>query len=302
MSYAWWNDKHNRHHANPNHIDKDPDVVADVLVFTGEQAKERVGLPALAHPQPGLAVLPAHPPRRRRPEDPRLPGPAPPASAGARGGGPAAGGPRRRVRDAAARSHVPSARRSPSPRIHQALFGLHLGLAFAPNHKGMEMPDPDGERWGHLQPPGAHLAQHPRRRRSPTGSWAASTTRSSTTCSPACPAPICGSPSPWCAPTARSWVCPTRRPDSSTPTGRPCATCTRWGSRCGSSSRADARRGSGCTSGSRLRDRLRVAVRNRGRRGPVSQDRERQWPRRRRRTCRRTRRSPQGVWRPASSC
>ncbi|NUR02381.1 MAG: acyl-CoA desaturase, partial [Streptomyces sp.] len=32
MSYAWWNDKHNRHHANPNHIDKDPDVVADVLV------------------------------------------------------------------------------------------------------------------------------------------------------------------------------------------------------------------------------------------------------------------------------
>lgn len=35
--------------------------------------------------------------------------------------------------------------------VHHALFGLHLGMAFAPNHKGMEMPDPDGERWGHLQ-------------------------------------------------------------------------------------------------------------------------------------------------------
>lgn len=32
-------DKHNRHHANPNHIDKDPDVVADILVFTSEQAR-----------------------------------------------------------------------------------------------------------------------------------------------------------------------------------------------------------------------------------------------------------------------
>ena len=25
--------------------------------------------------------------------------------------------------------------------LHQALFGLHLGLSFAPNHKGMAMPD-----------------------------------------------------------------------------------------------------------------------------------------------------------------
>jgi fatty acid desaturase len=43
MSYAWWNHKHNRHHANPNHRDKDPDVAADVLVFTSEQAATRTG-------------------------------------------------------------------------------------------------------------------------------------------------------------------------------------------------------------------------------------------------------------------
>jgi fatty acid desaturase len=34
--------------------------------------------------------------------------------------------------------------------VHQALFGLHLGMAFAPNHKGMPMPGP-GERWDHLR-------------------------------------------------------------------------------------------------------------------------------------------------------
>ncbi|GLY90359.1 hypothetical protein Airi02_082880 [Actinoallomurus iriomotensis] len=33
---------------------------------------------------------------------------------------------------------------------HQALLGLHLGCAFAPNHKGMPMPGP-GERWDHLR-------------------------------------------------------------------------------------------------------------------------------------------------------
>jgi fatty acid desaturase len=27
MSYGWWMDKHTRHHANPNHEERDPDVV-----------------------------------------------------------------------------------------------------------------------------------------------------------------------------------------------------------------------------------------------------------------------------------
>jgi fatty-acid desaturase len=41
---CWWNDKHNRHHANPNHTDKDPDVAAGVLVWTLDQAEGRKGL------------------------------------------------------------------------------------------------------------------------------------------------------------------------------------------------------------------------------------------------------------------
>lgn len=43
MSAYWWNDKHNRHYAHPNHTEKDPDVAADILVFTQRQARGRAG-------------------------------------------------------------------------------------------------------------------------------------------------------------------------------------------------------------------------------------------------------------------
>ena len=38
LSYGWWVDKHNRHHAHPNDAAKDPDVGAGALVFTTGQA------------------------------------------------------------------------------------------------------------------------------------------------------------------------------------------------------------------------------------------------------------------------
>ncbi|MER5405986.1 acyl-CoA desaturase [Streptomyces sp. NPDC002769] len=150
MSYGWWNDKHNRHHANPNHIDKDPDVVADVLVFTGEQAKERAGFRRwLTRNQAWLffpltllegVALKVHGFRDLRRQTPR----------------------ERAVEALLLVTHVVAyatllltsmslGKALAFAALHQALFGLHLGMAFAPNHKGMEMPDPDGERWGHLQ-------------------------------------------------------------------------------------------------------------------------------------------------------
>ncbi|MET7474136.1 acyl-CoA desaturase [Streptomyces sp. NPDC005648] len=150
MSYAWWNDKHNRHHANPNHIDKDPDVVADILVFTGAQAAHRSGfrgwltrnqawlffpltlLEGVALKIHGFLGLRRLPVRQRVVEGGLL------------------------VTHATAYTTLLLASMSPGralafAALHQALFGLHLGLAFAPNHKGMEMPDPDGERWDHLR-------------------------------------------------------------------------------------------------------------------------------------------------------
>jgi fatty acid desaturase len=44
MSYGWWVDKHNRHHANPNHMDRDPDVNMMAIAYSTSQALERRGL------------------------------------------------------------------------------------------------------------------------------------------------------------------------------------------------------------------------------------------------------------------
>jgi len=38
LSYGWWNDKHNRHHAHPNQEDRDPDIGNGALAFTPGQA------------------------------------------------------------------------------------------------------------------------------------------------------------------------------------------------------------------------------------------------------------------------
>jgi fatty acid desaturase len=41
LSYGWWIGKHTRHHANPNHVDDDPDVGVGVILWSEEQAEER---------------------------------------------------------------------------------------------------------------------------------------------------------------------------------------------------------------------------------------------------------------------
>jgi fatty acid desaturase len=43
ISRGWWVDKHNRHHANPNHDDLDPDIDIPVLAFSEEQALSKRG-------------------------------------------------------------------------------------------------------------------------------------------------------------------------------------------------------------------------------------------------------------------
>jgi fatty acid desaturase len=150
MSYGWWTDKHNKHHANPNHVDKDPDVQAGALVWTSDQATG-VGnramqwlarhqaklffpmllLEGLSLKVDGFRGLPDRSRRDRIVEGPLL------------------------VLHvvgylALVFAALPVGKAVVFIAIHQALFGLHLGMAFAPNHKGMPMPGP-GERWGHLR-------------------------------------------------------------------------------------------------------------------------------------------------------
>ena len=47
MSYDWWVDKHNRHHANPNHVDMDPDINTLAISYSPGKALEKHGLPRM---------------------------------------------------------------------------------------------------------------------------------------------------------------------------------------------------------------------------------------------------------------
>ncbi|WP_242909844.1 fatty acid desaturase family protein [Actinomadura terrae] len=149
MGHGWWSDKHNRHHANPNHVGKDPDVGEGVLAWTREQAaRQRGPLRWVARHQAALffplltlegfnlkigsAVFLRERGRRERLVEGGL-----------------------LVLHAVGYLGLVFALLSPGKAVvlvllHQALFGVHLGSVFAPNHKGMAMPEP-GARWGHLR-------------------------------------------------------------------------------------------------------------------------------------------------------
>ncbi|WP_217195925.1 acyl-CoA desaturase [Streptomyces buecherae] len=150
MSRAWWNDKHNRHHANPNHIDKDPDVAVGALVWTRHQAALRQGFtrwltrhqarlffPMLLLEGLNLKVSGLRDLRRQAPRE-------------------------RVVEASLLAAHylcyvgflltvLSPGKAAVFALVHHALFGLYLGMAFAPGHKGMDMPDPRHDRWGHLK-------------------------------------------------------------------------------------------------------------------------------------------------------
>ncbi|MDF3289082.1 fatty acid desaturase family protein [Streptomyces silvisoli] len=150
MGYGWWNDKHNRHHANPNHVGKDPDVEVGALVWSRAQAVQREGFarflakhqarlffPMLLLEGFALKVATVQDLRRRPPRD-------------------------RAVEAVLLAAHLagyvallltamPVGTAVVFAVLHHALFGLHLGCSFAPNHKGMAMPEDDGQRWGHLR-------------------------------------------------------------------------------------------------------------------------------------------------------
>jgi fatty acid desaturase len=136
FSYGWWVDKHNRHHAHPNDEEKDPDIGAGALIFTTGQAESsgRVArmfyrfqawtfFPLLLLEALNLRVASVRYLAQR--DD------------GAR------------IREALMISlHLvayltavflvlPPGKAVAFIAIHQALFGLYLGCAFAPNHKGM---------------------------------------------------------------------------------------------------------------------------------------------------------------------
>ncbi len=58
MSYAWWMNKHSRHHANPNTIGKDPDIQVDTISFVEEDAARQTGVLAWITRRQGYLFFP----------------------------------------------------------------------------------------------------------------------------------------------------------------------------------------------------------------------------------------------------
>lgn len=137
ISYGWWVDKHNRHHAHPNTEGRDPDIVVAPLSFTPSQAAAQRGLRALfvrhqaalffplllaeglhLHAASVRAVVSRGGLRRRRTEAGLL-----------------------ILHFAGYLTAVFLVLSVPQAivfiLVNQALFGLYLGSSFAPNHKGM---------------------------------------------------------------------------------------------------------------------------------------------------------------------
>ncbi|WP_414169327.1 fatty acid desaturase family protein [Streptoverticillium reticulum] len=136
MSYGWWMDKHTRHHANPNHEELDPDVVPDVLVWSQNQAEKSTGLPRFIGRRQAYLFFPLiflegfylHVASFRGLRSTAVK--------------------RRGLEAVLLCVHLagylgvlflvlPPGKAVVFLLVHQGLFGVYLGCAFAPNHKGM---------------------------------------------------------------------------------------------------------------------------------------------------------------------
>jgi fatty acid desaturase len=136
ISFGWWVPKHDAHHSNPNHEDLDPDIDIPSLAFTAGQARDKRGLARLVARYQAWLFFPL-----LLLEAAQLHVAS--AKAILRGSGRA-----NLVEALLLLAHVAGYLTalvlvlSPGQAVafvvvQQGLFGLYLGCAFAPNHKGM---------------------------------------------------------------------------------------------------------------------------------------------------------------------
>jgi fatty acid desaturase len=144
VSFDWWVGKHNRHHSNPNHEDLDPDISITALAFTPDQASSKHGLVRLIARYQGWLFFPL-----LLLEAAHLHLASAKAIVQSRGRTSAIEGLLLLVHVAA---YLGALLVVLSPlqavvflTVQQGLFGLYLGCAFAPNHKGMPTLTEDDE-------------------------------------------------------------------------------------------------------------------------------------------------------------
>jgi fatty acid desaturase len=136
LSYGWWVGKHNRHHAHPNTQGADPDIVIPVLAFTGDQAAGARGLLRLVFRWQAYLFFPL------------LLGEAISLHVSSIGALARRDGRRQLAEITLLALHLagylaivfvvlPPVKAIVFILVQQGLFGLYLGVSFAPNHKGM---------------------------------------------------------------------------------------------------------------------------------------------------------------------
>jgi fatty acid desaturase len=136
LSYGYWVSKHNRHHSHPNTEGADPDIAIGALAFTKDQAASRQGMTRILFRFQAYLFFPL------------LLGEA--ASLHAASVRAMMARPTRfRLAEAALlAAHfagyltavflvLPPLKAIVFIAVNQGLFGLYLGISFAPNHKGM---------------------------------------------------------------------------------------------------------------------------------------------------------------------
>jgi fatty acid desaturase len=139
MSYGYWMDKHTKHHNNPNHDDLDPDVAPEVLIWATESAWGRRGLKGfITRHQAGMFF----PLLTLLGIDLRVSSVKALLHGTMKNRGIEAG-----LLIGHAVFYLGALLLVLSPLqalvffvVHQALFGVYLGMTFAPNHKGMPHP------------------------------------------------------------------------------------------------------------------------------------------------------------------
>jgi fatty acid desaturase len=144
LSYGWWVDKHNRHHAHPNTEGADPDIAVGALAFSPAQARASGRLARLVFRYQAYLFFPlllleainlhvasiralTSRASRRRPTEMAL----------------------FAVHVAGYLTIVllvlPPVKALVFVVVQQGLFGLYLGCSFAPNHKGMPILDAEDQ-------------------------------------------------------------------------------------------------------------------------------------------------------------
>lgn len=149
MSYGWWVRHHTQHHAEPNHLDRDPDIRRRKAIFVPSQAYERTGFSRFVAKNQGWVFFPLklleaiglrssslRAIRNGEVDNPRLESALLILHAVAFLG--------------TIFAVLPLTLGLLFLLVHQLVFGFYLGISFATNHKGMPTRRDNGE-WTWLE-------------------------------------------------------------------------------------------------------------------------------------------------------